>query len=135
MNVAAETEFVKTFVIKKKQERYVYLVKSRKRRKTFLRELYHFRDFDPAYEVPLSGATKTADGLIAELRRRGAVHDCWIISVRADLDGTTMPLADAIHEARRTEGTIVLCAPGKLAYYEGEPPHNQCILYSGGRRT
>jgi hypothetical protein len=136
MNVAAEIEFVKTFVIKKKQERYVYLVQSSKRRKTFLREPFHFRDFDPAYNVPYSGNAFSAQYLITELRKRGAADDCLIISVRRDLDGTTMPLPDTIHEVLgRVEGTIVLCAPGKLAYYEGEPPYNQCILYRGGHRT
>ena len=51
-----ETEFIKTFVVKQKQERYFFFVQSPKRRPRFLRELYHFSDFNPAYVVPLSGA-------------------------------------------------------------------------------
>ncbi len=130
MNVAVETEFIRTFVVKKKQERYLYLVQSWKRRDRFLRELFHFRDFDPACEVPLSGSADTADGLITELRKRGAKNDCYLISVRPDLDCTTMPLTNAIHTATSAKATIVVCVPGRLAYYEGEggAPKNRCIL-------
>ncbi|HYQ59816.1 MAG TPA: hypothetical protein VEP29_02100, partial [Desulfatiglandales bacterium] len=86
MNISAEMEFIKTFVVKQKQERYAYLMQSPKRRGRFLRELFHFRDFDPAYEVLESGA----DDLLMELRKRGAPVNCLIVSVRPDLDGTRM---------------------------------------------
>jgi hypothetical protein len=43
------------------------------------------------------------------------------MSVDQEIDGVTGPLADIIEKVFATiGGTIVYCARGKLAYYEGE---------------
>ncbi|MGH8543048.1 MAG: hypothetical protein ACREX3_05320 [Gammaproteobacteria bacterium] len=95
-----------------------------------MRELYHFRDFDPAFRVELSGLTDSADGLVTNLCRRGAVDECYVISVQSELDGETKPLEEAIREVFAfMEGTIVCCVPGRLAYYEGGTPKNRFILH------
>jgi hypothetical protein len=129
MNATAESDFIEAFVVPDKRERYVSFLNSPKRRPKFLRELYHFRDFDPACLVSVAGPSDSAEGLISELRRRGAPVECRVISVQADLDGAIRPLAEVIRAVfALVEGTIVVCIPGKLAYYEGEAPRNRYIL-------
>lgn len=84
--------------------------------------------------LPLVGASDSTDGLLSELQRRGAAGDCHVISMRSDLDGATKPLADVVRQAfAAVEGTIILCVPGKPAYYEGEAPKNRFILDRMGR--
>ena len=136
MNDGVETEFVQAFIIPEKRERYIAFLRSPKRRTKFLRELHHFRDFDSMCVVPLVGANDSSDGLLSELRRRGATDDCHVISVRSDLDGATKPLADVVRLVfAAVEGTIILCLPGKLAYYEGEAPRNRFILDRRGHNA
>jgi hypothetical protein len=84
-----EIQLVDTFVVHTKRERYADFLNSPKRRPEFLRELYHLRDFAPAYVVELSGLTDTADGLITDLRRRGATAECYVMSANSEFDGVT----------------------------------------------
>jgi hypothetical protein len=124
-----EISLIAAFVVQRKRERYCGFLDSPKRRPKFLCELYHFRDFDPACLVPLSGPNDSAAGLIADLRRRGAAKDCYVISVVHDLDGVTAPLEQIVPRVfALAEGTLLLCIPGRLAYYEGEAPNNRYIL-------
>jgi len=44
------------------------------------------------------GATGSAEGLLAELQRRGAGQDCYVLSVNEELDGTTGPLLDVVRQ-------------------------------------
>jgi len=127
MNLDREIQIVNTFIVAAKRERYLEFLNSMKGRSKFLQKLYHFPDFDPGCVVELTRATNFADGLIAELRRRGATDQCYVISVLKELDGVIAPLEEIIREVFASavhEGTIVCSAPGRLAYYEGEPPHN-----------
>jgi hypothetical protein len=131
MNLEREIQIARTFIVPGKRERYVEFLNSPKARSKFLEKLYHFSDFDSKYIVELSGASNSTDGLIAELRRRGATDECYVISVMKELDGVTRPLEAIIREVFGSvyEGTIVCCVPGKLAYYEGEAPKNRFILH------
>lgn len=57
-------------------------------------------------------------------------RECYLVSVRSDLDQQTRDLDEAIREVYAfAEGTIVCCVPGVLAYYEGEAPKNRFILH------
>ena len=69
--VAREIDLVNTFVVPQKRARYAGFVSSPKTRPKLLRALYYFSDFDPARVVQFSAGTRTAEGLLAELRRRG----------------------------------------------------------------
>jgi hypothetical protein len=131
MLIDRETDVINTFVVSRKRERYIELLRSPKRRQDFLRQLYHFRDFIPSRIVPLSKGLLTEDDVLAELCARGAGSTCYVISVDDKLDGQSGQLAEVIPQVfARMEGTIVSCVPGRLAYYEGEPPQNRFILSS-----
>ncbi len=68
--------------------------------------------------------------VLTELRQRGAPEACYVISTRSDLDGRTMPLAEALGEVHAMQmGTLISCIPGQLAYYEGEDPHERYVLH------
>jgi hypothetical protein len=121
-----ELRLVETFVVRAKRERYSGFLRSPKLRPKFLRELYHFRDFDPATMIEFGSVGRL---LLGELQRRGATGDCYLISIDADLDGRTMALPEALMKI--PEGTLVCCVPGKLAYYAGEEPKNSFILQRG----
>jgi len=130
MSIEREIQIANTFIIPAKRGRYVGLLNSKKGRLKFLERLYHFPDFDPRCIVELSGASDTASGLIAELRRRGAAEQCYVMSVSEDMDGVVGPIEELIREVfASVEGTIVCCVPGSLAYYEGDAPKNRLILH------
>jgi hypothetical protein len=125
-----EEDLIKAFVVRQKRERYIGFLQSPERRADFLRSLYHFRDFDSAFIAPLIKGMASPAELVAELRRRGAGAECYVISADPDLDGVTDVLENVIVRVLSGgEGTIVCCVPGCLAYYEGEPPDNRFILH------
>jgi hypothetical protein len=130
--LADEIALVKAFVMPSKQARYAGFVGSPKSRRKFVRELYHFHDFDPAVVVELPSAMQSS-GLLEELRRRGAGSTCYM-SAHARVDGKTELLADAVNRVFAfLDGTIISCVPGRLAYFEGEAPKNRFILHREGR--
>jgi hypothetical protein len=87
-------------------------------RSKFLNSLYHTPPFDDRYVTVLPHEKTWPDAVRAELLARGAPKQCYVISAGSPHDGTTIPLEEAINEL--VGGTILLCIPGRLAYYEGE---------------
>jgi hypothetical protein len=121
---------VEAFVVRTKRERYRGVLASRRTRKKFLAELYHFDHFDPAVVVALPTSVRSAQDLLLELRSRGAGERCYIISNVSELDGTSPALSEAVDRVFGVlDGTIISCVPGSLAYYEGEAPKNRFILH------
>ena len=126
---ANELQVIKSFISEKKRDRYSEFVASAKKREKFLRELYHFGDFDPDVIVRLSGRTEKIEEILRELRALGANEKCYVISTNKELDRTTLPLTDALQRVfAHIEGTIISCGP-TVAYYEGEAPNNRYILH------
>ena len=120
-NTKLELEFVSTFVVRPKRARYTGFLVSPGLRPKFLRALYGFSDFDPRFQVSLSGRADSSHGFLTELRRRGAGSNAYLISTNGDLDAVTMPLDAAVNEVHGYgDGTIIICTPAHLAYYEGE---------------
>jgi hypothetical protein len=123
-----QADLLRNVLVPSKIERWTTFASSPKRRRQFLHALYHFADFDPDVVVNLPPALDNAPGVLGELRRRGAAESCRIISAHRALDGSTMLLADAVDRIQGViDGTLIICGP-RLAYFEGEPPKNRCIL-------
>lgn len=136
MTVDAEEALIRAFVLRAKQDRYLSFLAKPKLRNKFLRQLYHFRDFDPRCVVQVPAAQQTASGIGRELMRRGAPHVCYVVSTNRDLDQRTLPLSDVLEEiVGADDGTLLSCVHGKLAYFEGEPPNFRFILHSDLRRS
>ena len=123
---------VNAFVIRDKRERFLSFATNPKKRDKFVRELAHFRWFDPRFATPVPWKPdpklplweRHLDGIrrIEQLlKSKGAGNTCWVTSEDANLDGKVLEL-DAALEAvvGRGMGTILSFIPGRLAYYEGE---------------
>jgi hypothetical protein len=125
-----EEAIVRALVVAAKQERYIGFVSSAKRRQKFLNELYHFRDFNPAFIVKIPPRDQKAVSIGTLLRRRRAPEVCYVVSTIADIDATTMSLSGALVRivGGVSDGTILSCISGRLAYFEGESPGDRFIL-------
>lgn len=100
---------------------------SRKRRRKFLHSLYHSPPFPDRYVTALSHEQSLSlNQICAELRARGAPDECYMIANAPRYDGTTMKLEEAL--ALTGEGTILLCIPGRLAFYVSEDESDTWIV-------
>ena len=126
-----EQALVKAFILRPKQERFISLLANPKTRKKFTNELGHFRWFNPAFAtaVPHKVDPKLSlwgrhlqgiDNIAQLLRSKGAGRNCWVISLKANIDRQEMALEQALEEMGSSMGTILSCTPGKLAYFDGE---------------
>ena len=93
------------------------LLANPKRRRKALNSLSHFHDWDPRWVQPLAS---TAD-VLHSLRAAGAPDSCHLISENERLDGSDLPLADAVAAAAGYDFVSILCCvPGRLAFYYAE---------------
>jgi len=130
--VEHEAAFVKAFIVRAKQERYLELLSKPKRRQAVLRSLAHFSDLDPQIQVPIPPSEQAPSRLEQLLRSRGAPSECYLISEDAALDGRTIALSEALTLiVGRGMGTLLSCIPGHLGYYEGEDRGARWLLERG----
>lgn len=124
-----EDSLIKAFILPAKQERFLHLLASTKNRAKFIAELGHFRWFNPAFVTPfkwqvdptLSLWEKHLQGnrrIVDLLKSKGARQTCWMISNQTSKDGREVDLDKAVEEM--SDGSIISCIPGKLAYFNGE---------------
>jgi hypothetical protein len=118
------------FVEASKRDRVLgFLSKERTRRK-LIDDLWHFRHWDPRYVVQLTPSSQTAGGVLAELTRRGATGDVYLISATRGLDRRLLGLGEAVRAVVATSsGTVISCIPERLAYFEGESPGDRVVLF------
>lgn len=108
------------------RERLRTLLKSERGRKKFIDTLYHHPRFDERFvsEVRMSeSSTFYCDAVHADLVGRGAPDHCYVIrgAYRGGGDGSVMPLRAAIDDfCDQGEALVLVCIPGRLAYWEGE---------------
>ncbi len=124
-----EESLVRAFVIPRKRERMLMLLANPKRRGTALNALYHFRDLDDRFVVPIKPCDQTPELIAEALRRFGAPDNCWVISTDDSLDASEVPLDEALAAiVGNDQGNLISCVPGKLAYFEGEWTEDPYIL-------
>jgi len=120
-----EEKTIKAFIIKERHDRYLMLLDSKKIRGEALNKLNHCKDIDERFITWLPSNAE----IVKILKEEGSPEHVYIISDSKDIDGKTLPLADAIHEASMGGwGTIISCIPGKLAYYYDEEGKRRGIL-------
>lgn len=131
-----EESVVKAFVVPRKRDRMLSLLANPKRRRTALNALYHFRDLDDRFVLPLPPRHHTPEGIADALRSYGAPDRCWVISTDGSLDAREMLLDEALAAiVGYGEGNLISCVPGKLAFFEGEGPKDRCILRRAPRQA
>jgi hypothetical protein len=123
-----EQQFIRRFVLKAKQDRYLGFVENPKRRGSFLGMLYHGQDLDTRQFQDLRGAgIHETDAILKKAQSLKNGDKCYIVSVNKQLDGQEMSLTEAIKRTVNQEGTLLLFGDGAGAYWEGEPPHNRYL--------
>ena len=124
-----EQAMVKAFIIIRKQQRWLDFLADPKRRKDILRTLPHLKDLDERFLLRVP-APQSISVILEMLKDRGAPEQCYVVSESVSLDARTLPLREALEliVARET-GTLVLCIPGRLGYFEGEDSGERFILY------
>ena len=117
-----EETFVRTFVAREKQQRWLDLLASAKSRRKITQRLYGGPpgDFNPALIQELAPAD--ADDLVEKLTAMGAGPSCWIIAADGKLDGTSESLREAVEATYGgwRDGVVLMCVPDRLAYVEAE---------------
>lgn len=126
-----EEAFVKQFVHKDRQARLLALLTNEKKRRKFIGQLAHFRDFDDRRLTLVPPDQQSVAEILPLLVRAGAAPTCYVFSEDKHLDKREMKLREALDATVNTcMGTIISCVPGRVAYYEGEQPGKRYILRS-----
>lgn len=127
--VDVEEATVRAFVLPERRQRWVTLLASPAGRRKVTERLAHSPDHDLRYAAQLTAEEQKARSILATLRERGAPAVCHVIS-EGDLDGQDLALSDALDRVVGAgTGTLLICVPGELAYYEGEEQGDRYILH------
>ena len=121
MNIPLEIKVIKRFFKKGKQERYIGFVSSVKNRKKFILELPHLKDlnWENFTEAPSIDIINTVV--------KGKADSCYVISESSAVDGSCLPIDQAIALTDNGFAMIVVFGDANQIYYEGEPPHNRYL--------
>ena len=129
-----EQAFVERFVRKDRQPRYLALLANEKKRRKFIAQLAHFRDFDDRRVSLIPPHQQSASQILPMLVKAGATDICYVFSEVANLDQREMTLGEALDATVDScMGTVISCVPGRLAYYEGERPGRRYLLRNDGK--
>jgi hypothetical protein len=91
--------------------------------------LDHFSGFEDQWTLDLGSRLHSPDVVAEELTSRGAGSFCWAMSSDPKVDGQSLPLREALRSVVGSGfGTLLICTPGRLAFYEGEEPGDRTIL-------
>ncbi len=127
--IDSETSIINGFVLPGRRERYLALLKTQRGRDRLRNRLPHFRDFDPRVVIPISSSLQRSADIYSALKQRGAPDECYVWSSSSKCDGRMLNLRDAVSSIVGWEpGTILLCIPDHLGYYEGEDQNERSIL-------
>lgn len=117
------------FVAAKKKERWVELAGSPRGREKLRAGLPHFSDWNARSVHRFTADKQTCASVAEALRSNGAPEIAYVVSASRDLDGACLTLDHALRETvGRSNGTVVSCIPGVLAFYEGEMPGERYML-------
>jgi hypothetical protein len=123
MNRKQEIAFIQSFVTRERRDRARFELLFEKKRGRFLNRLSHNYDrvLDTRYLEPIPEPNSDCKTILELLRQEGASAVCYAISANGEIDGETLQLSDALDKAVGFGlPTILICTPGKLAYFEAE---------------
>lgn len=116
-----ERQLVRSFIIPERQNRYLELLATPRRRKDITSTLAHFKHVDMRFVVRIPPSQTHLPNILKILKSKGAPETCYAISEDDDLDGREIPLTEALRFILgRGIGTFLSCIPGRLAYFEDE---------------
>jgi hypothetical protein len=116
-----ERQFVLSFIIRERQNRYLELLEKPNRRTDITDSLAHFKHLDMRYVVRIAPNQQHPPDILKILKEKAAPDRCWAISESDNLDGKEVDLSEALEMIVGYDmGTILSCVPGQLAYFEDE---------------
>jgi len=114
-------QFVLSFIIPERQNRYLELFEKPKRRTDITDSLAHFKHLDMRYVVQIARTRQHRRDILTVLKEKRALDRCWAISENDNLDGKEVDLSEALEMIVGYDmGTILSCILGRLAYFEDE---------------
>jgi hypothetical protein len=123
MNREQEITFIQSFISRGRRERTQLELLSEKKRVRFLSSLCHNYDrvLDDRYLNKIPKPNSDYETILELLKQEGASDTCYAISANDEIDGETLKLSDALEKAVGFGlPSILICIPGKLAYFEAE---------------
>jgi hypothetical protein len=122
--VKYEGPTIRAFFPPEKRDRFVQLLSKSNGRRDALKTIHHLINFDPKW----SSSVDPASDVVELLRSKGAGPKGYVIGTSRDQ--TILPLDVAVGCVEREAG-ILVCIPGRLAYYCGEGRKRRIILERG----
>lgn len=132
MDLQVERDMILPFLLLDRRARWVDLFSKPKSRRKLMDALWHGRDIDPKFLIPVRPDQANPKCLLSMLQRLGSPKECHLLSVRPDLDGEDLDVGLALEQVvGLAPGTFVSCLPGKLAYYERDEKNGRYLLMRG----
>ena len=122
-----EKIFIKKFVVKDKQDRYLTFLEKEKTRNKFTEKLYHFNDFNWELFRKIPGNKSEENTIAFKVKNKKNFSTCFVISTDSEYDGKTMLVEEAIENVVGIEGSILIFGDAEIIYYEGEAPSRRYI--------
>jgi hypothetical protein len=114
-----EEQIIRSFIVRRKRERYLAFTSSPATRTKFTHALAHFKDLDPECIRPIPVSDQNPIGTRRILEAKGAPALCYVISEHPEHDGREFRLEAALNIFIGSGmGAILSCIPGALAYME-----------------
>jgi hypothetical protein len=122
--VRYEVPTLRAFFPPEKRDRFVQLLGNSNGRRDALKTMHHVVNFDPKWSTSLDA---TSD-VVELLRGKGAGPKAYVIGTSNDQ--RVLPLDEAVGCVEKESG-ILVCKPGRLAYYCGEGRKRRIVLERG----
>lgn len=123
-----EEQFVRSFIEKGRQSRYLSFLSNPKKRAKILEKLSHGLDLDPRIKM-LDVSGMPMSKIHSILTAKVASKSCHIIADTSDMDGTECEIDAALKFSNfHTFGAILAFDPARLVYYKTESPGPCYIL-------
>ncbi|WP_345223663.1 hypothetical protein [Hymenobacter koreensis] len=121
-----EQSFIKKYIVREKQERYLAFLSHAQNRRKFIEALYHFTDFKWELMQEIKGPDET-HAIVDKLKSYEHIINCSVISTDTNYDGKLLPVREAIQKVVGIEGSILIFGAAEVIYYEGEAPKRRYI--------
>lgn len=121
MDILYEQEIVRSFFAKNYQERIIYELNNKGKRKNVFSRLCH--DFDKLLNYRYMEECRESDYLdiYKILQLHGAPNSCYVLSYNTMIDGKYIALNEALSIAvGYGMPSLIVCVPNQLAYFEAE---------------
>ena len=122
-DILLESNVIRHFIIKDKQERYLNFISDNAKREKFIAELAHFKDLN------FSKFNKISSAIEYNVKQRiGGIKECYVISENAHIDTKRIAIDLALSQTiGYGMGTLLVFGNAEFVYYEGEEKNDRWL--------